>query len=77
MPNKGNDYKSTEEGREYKSIEEVRSVFYPGSAAMLDLENEDVLELPASLAKSLQVLESNAKRATESEAEHDPGSNES
>lgn len=36
-------------GSEYKSIEEVRSILYPGSALILDLEKEDVLEFPADL----------------------------
>jgi hypothetical protein len=36
-------------GGEYKSIEEVRSILYPRSAVILDLEKEDVLDFPASL----------------------------
>lgn len=56
---------------QYKSIEEVRSSLYPGSASMLNLEREDVIELPISLAgnKSLRVIEEIAKRAAESEIE--------
>jgi len=38
-----------DEGSEYKSIEEVRSILYPRSALILDLEKEDVLEFPANL----------------------------
>jgi hypothetical protein len=52
------------EGSEYKSIEEVRSILYPRSAAMLDLEKEDVLEFPASLTdESLQATEEVGKRS--------------
>jgi len=44
-------------GSEYKSIEEVRSILYPGSAPILDLEKEDVLEFPANLAdESVQAV---------------------
>jgi hypothetical protein len=39
----------SDHGSEYKSIEEVRSVLYPGSAGILDLRKEDVLEFPANL----------------------------
>lgn len=55
----------------YESIEEVRSSLYPGSTVMLNLERDDVLELPISLAenKSLQVIEKIAKRSAESETE--------
>jgi hypothetical protein len=38
-----------DEGGGYKSIEEVRSILYPRSAAILNLEKEDVLEFPANL----------------------------
>jgi hypothetical protein len=37
------------EGSKYRSIEEVRSILYPRSALILDLEKEDVLEFPANL----------------------------
>jgi hypothetical protein len=47
----------------YKSIEEVRSSLYPGSAAMLNLDRDDVLELPVRLSeKSRNVLEEIVKR---------------
>ena len=43
----------TGEGSEYKSIEEVRSILYPRSALILDLEKEDVLGFPANLTGEL------------------------
>ncbi len=53
-----------DEGSEYKSIEEVRSSLYPRSAAILDLEKEEVLEFPANLTdESLQAVERIAKRS--------------
>ena len=51
----------------YKSIEEVRSSLYPGSAPMLNLDREDVLELPVRLSeKSRNVLEEIVKRTKDS-----------
>jgi hypothetical protein len=53
-----------DEGSEYKSIEEVRSILYPRSAAMLDLEKDEVLEFPANLTdKSRQAAEEVDKRS--------------
>jgi hypothetical protein len=53
----------------YKSIGEVRSSFYPGSAGMLDLGREEVVDLPSRLAgKSRKIMEDIAKRAAEEDA---------
>ena len=53
-----------DEGSEYRSIEEVRSILYPRSAAMLDLEKDDVLEFPANLTgQSLRAVERADKRS--------------
>jgi hypothetical protein len=61
------------EESEYNSIEEVRSTLYPGSAAMLDLEKEEVLEFPMSLTdESNEALKRTAKRATRSGRSNSP-----
>jgi hypothetical protein len=56
-----------DEGSEYKSIEEVRSTLYPRSAAMLDLEKEDVLEFPAN------ITDESPQAAAAEEADKRPG----
>jgi len=54
------------EGSEYRSIEEVRSILYPRSALILDLEKEDVLEFPANLTgEPPQPVERIGKRSGE------------
>ena len=57
------------EGSEYKSIEEVRSVLYPRSAPMLDLEKEEALGFPADLTDK-------SRQAAEEAGEQASGSNE-
>lgn len=59
-----------DEEHEYKSIDEIRSTFYPGSVAMLNLEKEEVLSFPAGLTKP-KVSESVTKHVAESETEKD------
>jgi hypothetical protein len=54
-----------DEGSEYKSIDEVRSVLYPRSAAILNLEKQDVLEFPANMTdEPLQAVETTDKRGS-------------
>ncbi len=51
---------------EYTSIAEIRASFYPGSAGMLDLDREEILDFPSTLAgKTRQIMESIAKQAAE------------
>jgi hypothetical protein len=50
----------------YRSIEEIRSSLYPGSAAMLNLDRDDQLELPIGMAiRSIKGVDEIASRAAE------------
>ena len=62
-----------EEDNKYRSIEEVRSSFYPGSASILNLERDDLLEPSISVAdnRSVQVIKKIARRAADSETNLD------
>jgi hypothetical protein len=42
------------EGQEpsFKSIDELRAMFYPGSAPLLDLEADEVVGLPSRMSES-------------------------
>ncbi len=60
---------------QYTSIEEIRSSFYPTSAGMLNLDREEIIDFPSSLAgKSRQILRDIAKKAAEAhDAEPETG----